>query len=367
MKTTFLIIGAFVLLIGLIVFLFFVFAPQFGNKGTKDVPEIITNSNQYKNGRFHNVRQVDMSMQGESMFSIARKMYTNTKGRVPEEPIENVPISSKITAEGKQTTITWLGHSTLFIRIEGKLILTDPVLSKRASFIRYMGPKQFKYVFPYHTDEVPKLDAILISHDHYDHLDYETIKALKDRTERFYVPLGVKAHLVMWGVEAEKIIEADWWQEFEWDGLKIVSTPARHFSGRRASNRFSTLWCSWVLTGTESNVFYGGDSGLHAQFKTIGDKYGPFDMALLECGAYSKYWPDIHSFPKQTVKEALLLRAKIALPIHWGKFNLSLHDWTEPIESFTKEASDQNLKYTTPRIGQTIRLGEMLPTEEWWK
>jgi len=207
----------------------------------------------------------------------------------------------------------------------------------------------------------------LISHDHYDHLDYWSITKLKDNVKKFYVPLGVAAHLKAWGVEEVKIVEMDWWEEVKFEELVFACAPARHFSGRGLTNKDSTLWCSWVVKGDNANIFFSGDTGYNEGFKKIGEKYGPFDLTLLECGQYNEGWAEIHMMPEQTVQAHIDLRGKLLMPIHWAAFKLSVHPWQEPVERLLAKANSLGVKVTTPKIGEPVILGRTLPSSRWWE
>jgi L-ascorbate metabolism protein UlaG (beta-lactamase superfamily) len=209
---------------------------------------------------------------------------------------------------------------------------------------------------------------MVISHDHYDHLDYGSIQKLKGKTKLFYVPLGVGAHFREWGVKPEQIVEFNWWEEESVEGLKFVFTPARHFSGRGLTNRFSTLWGSWVIQSKNENVFFSGDSGYGVHFKKIGDKFGPFDFAMIECGQYDEKWADIHMTPEESAQAGVDLKTKVAMPIHWGAFSLALHTWTDPVERIIKTAEELNLPLITPAIGDVVHLDSTIQktVNNWW-
>jgi L-ascorbate metabolism protein UlaG (beta-lactamase superfamily) len=211
------------------------------------------------------------------------------------------------------------------------------------------------------------LDVVIITHDHYDHLDYNTIQKLHPRVKQFYTSLGVGSHLEYWGVDAGKITEFDWWdaKTFE-SGFEIIATPARHFSGR-GSKRNQTLWSSFVLKTDSTSIYIGGDSGYDSAFTTIGDKYGPFDLALLENGQYNTLWPNIHMMPEEVAQAALDLKANVFMPVHWSKFTLALHRWKDPIERTTKAAERLGVTVTTPMIGEPVLLGSELPNRKWWE
>ena len=253
------------------------------------------------------------------------------------------------------------------MQVNGKLILTDPVFGKRASPVGFIGPKAFEFTDPILPGDLPEPDIILLTHDHYDHLDYRTIKKYYRNVKLFLVPLGVRDHLERWGVDAEHIIEFDWWQEkMLSDGLTVIATPAQHFSGRRGQNN-STLWCSWIVQTPKVKIFFSGDSGYNIHFAEIGERHGPFNLAFIECGAYGRYWPNIHMRPEESVQAALDVRTETAIPVHWGKYNLSFHPWEEPVELFISNAAKWGLAYTIPKIGETLTIGETYPDEKWWR
>ncbi len=213
---------------------------------------------------------------------------------------------------------------------------------------------------------LPSIDAILISHDHYDHLDYGSIRQLKDKTKYFFVPLGVGAHLQHWGVEASKITELDWWQSADIDGMTFTATPARHFSGRGLTDRDKTLWASWVIKGQDNNIYFSGDSGYRTHFKQIGEQYGPFDFTMIECGQYNEKWEAIHMMPEQSLQAHIDLQGKMMMPIHWGAFNLAVHPWKEPVERLLK-AKKEDMMIATPVIGESFVLSQALPDARWWE
>jgi L-ascorbate metabolism protein UlaG (beta-lactamase superfamily) len=261
--------------------------------------------------------------------------------------------------------IVWFGHSSYFIHINGKNILVDPVFSGNASPISLFA-KNYQGSNTYSTDDFPELDMVLITHDHYDHLDYASILKLKEKTKHFYTSLGVGAHLAYWGVEESRITEFDWWDELSLDSnIQLIAAPARHFSGRKFT-RGKTLWASYILKAPGTTLYLGGDSGYDTHFKEIGEKYGPFDLALLECGQYNLYWPSIHMMPEETAQAALDLKAKRLMPVHWSKFTLALHPWNEPVSRVTAAATKLGVQVTTPMIGEQIVIDSLYPDQKWW-
>jgi L-ascorbate metabolism protein UlaG (beta-lactamase superfamily) len=231
-----------------------------------------------------------------------------------------------------------------------------------------VGPKRFSHTLPIQPESLPHVDAVLISHDHYDHLDYPTIKKLRNKVTRFFVPLGVAAHLLKWGVKKEQIVELDWWDSANFEGMTFVCTPSRHFSGRTLTDRFKTLWCSWVIQSKDARLFFSGDTGYGPHFKQIGDTYGPFDLTLMECGQYDERWPHIHMMPEQTLQGHNDLRGKRLLPLHWGAFVLALHPWAESVERVRKAGEAFHTQVVTPKIGEIVHIkAAAYPKSAWWK
>lgn len=267
--------------------------------------------------------------------------------------------------------VTWMGHSSLLIEIDGVRILTDPVWGTRASIVSFAGPKRF-YPPTLALKDLPSLDAVLISHDHYDHLDRETIEQLaallKDERTRFLCSLGLRQYLESWGIAPRKITELNWSQTAGvGKECQITATPARHFSGRGLWGRNETLWSSFVIRGSEHNIFFGADSGMFPGFRAIGDAYGPFDLTMLEIGAYDADWPDIHMGPIHAAQAHVDLQGKLLLPIHWGLFNLAFHPWREPIERLMVAAVEKNLQLFLPSPGSPAEVtGANLHTY-WWE
>ena len=291
-------------------------------------------------------------------------------GEEPREPTEAIPVVARTPASldgppAGAPRITWMGHSSMLIELDGRRVLTDPVWGERASPVSFAGPKRF-HPPPVPLEGLPAVDAVIISHDHYDHLDTPTIQALADRVPLFVVPLGVGAHLESWGVAPERIVELDWWEAHEVAGLRLVATPSRHFSGRGLTNRNETLWASWAIVGPEHRVFFSGDTGMHSDFEEIGERLGPFDVTMHEVGAYNTWWRNVHLGPEQAVDAHVRLQGRLFLPVHWGTFNLALHGWTEPPERLLVEAARRGVTMSIPKPGETIDSAQPRLAEQWW-
>lgn len=285
----------------------------------------------------------------------------------PSAPLEVTSIDPLALAVPPESglRVTWLGHSTLLVDIDGYRVLTDPVWGPRASPLTWLGPARW-YTPPIALTDLPPIDAVVLSHDHYDHLDYPTIVAMKDWDTTFVVPLGVGAHLAYWGVPEHRITELDWWDRTLVDGLEIVCTPARHASGRTLIDKDRTLWAGYAFVGPQHRAYFSGDTGLFPALSEIGAQLGPFDLTMIEAGAYNSAWPDWHLGPEQAVRAHQLVRGRVMLPIHWGLFDLAYHGWTEPIERVLAAAETAGVEVITPRPGQSTEPSVAGELERWW-
>jgi L-ascorbate metabolism protein UlaG (beta-lactamase superfamily) len=323
----------------------------------------------YKNGTFTNSIPTQLGLESGSTWNMLNRWIFGKEERVPKREIPVIPLRPEAfkPLSPDDLWVTWFGHSTLLIEIDGYRILTDPVWSKWASPLKFIGPARF-FPPPLPLDDLPPLDAVLISHDHYDHLDMATIKKLAQRGVSFIVPLGVGAHLEHWNVPVEQIIELDWWQTIQLPDseIKIVATPARHFSGR-LFKRNPTLWASFAILGPKHRAYFGGDSGMFPGYKTIGQKYGPFDLTCMKIGAYDRNWPEIHLNPEQAVQAHLDLNGDRMLPIHWATFNLAFHAWNEPILRMAKAAEQNNMTWLAPRPGEIVEPSSFISDTIWWE
>ncbi len=355
-------------LIVIVTLLFVNLSPEFGGTATKAQKMSYQKSTNYKEGKFVNKNPVQLDMSARDMGKTLLEFFRPQKSTTPKEDIAVKKIDSAAFSQYQGATrLVWFGHSTFLLQMNQKTILIDPMFGKVPAPHPYLGANRFSKELPLEVEKIPKVDAVVLSHDHYDHLDYGSIRKLKNKVAFFYTPLGVGVHLEAWGIERERIIELDWWQEISLEDLTFICTPAQHFSGRGLNDRANTLWSSWVIKSEEERIFFSGDSGYAEHFKEIGDAYGPFDLAMMECGQYNEKWSDIHMFPEETAQAGIDVRAKKILPIHWGAFKLAMHSWTDPIERVSKKAKALNLPLIAPRIGEVVLLdSKQAQNTKWW-
>ncbi len=340
-------------------------SPALGGRAGGSRLERMTASPQWRDGRFRNELERRDAPFLKSFTAWAR----GAEHTAPEAP---PPFVARRGGEfgapaAAGLAVTWLGHSTALVELDGHRLLLDPVWSERASPVAWTGPRRF-HPPPLPLAELPPLDAVVISHDHYDHLDHRTIVALAARVPRFVVPLGVGAHLERWGIAPERIVELDWWGETTVGALTLTATPARHFSGRSMvmADRDATLWAGWAIRGPEHRLYYSGDTAMFPGFAEIGDRLGPFDASLFEIGAYDALWADVHLGPEQAVAAHRLVRGGILIPVHWGTFDLALHPWTEPVERLLVAAAHSGTHVAMPRPGETVLPTPPPPVARWW-
>jgi L-ascorbate metabolism protein UlaG (beta-lactamase superfamily) len=326
--------------------------------------ERIKKSPNYKNNAFQNLSQTHTISKDSSFLQTGKDFFSKSKNVEPNYTLPFVKTDLKNIAD-QEPVIIWFGHSSYLIRINKKNILVDPVFSGSASPFSFMI-KAFQGSNEYSVADMPPIDLLLLTHDHYDHLDYKTIKDLLPKIKQVCCPLGVGSHLEHWGISEGSITELDWWEEhIFFNEIGLIAAPARHYTGRGVI-RSKMLWSSYILKTEKHSIYLGGDSGYDTHFKTIGEKYGPFDMALLEAGQYNRSWPHIHMMPEETVQASLDLKAKVLFPIHWAKFALAMHDWDEPIRRVLKKAEELQVEVTTPKIGEAVILNQNYPVLKWW-
>ncbi len=293
-------------------------------------------------------------------------VFAQQADKTPSEPLPIRHLEASSLDEIAGPVLYRLGHSSILAKLGGDLVLIDPVFSKRASPLQWVGPKRFHPV-PLEPESLPTITAVVISHNHYDHLDKGTVRLLADKTQYFVVPLGVGEHLRDWGVAEDAIVEMDWWEELEIGELTFVATPAQHFSGRSLTDRNKTLWASWVIQGDGANLFFSGDTGYFDGFKEIGERYGPFDITMIENGAYNEAWRSVHMMPEESVQAHIDLRGRAMLPIHNCTFDLSVHAWYEPLDSASALATERGVELLTPVIGAPVQVLTPQPTYAWWR
>lgn len=338
---------------------------RFGKLPSGERQARIQKSTGYRDGEFKNLEETNINPGGLSMFKMLRKMSKRPSTVRPKQELPNVKTNLN-TVEPGDPAIVWFGHSSYFIKTEKLNILVDPVFSGFASPFSFFG-KAFEGANEYNPGDMPEIDLLVLTHDHYDHLDYKTLKELKPKVKKIVTSLGVGSHLELWGFKPEIINELVWWQTIELcENYKLTAAPSRHFSGRGLT-RFKTLWSSFILEYDDFRIYLGGDSGYSKAFKQIGEKFGSFDLALLECGQYNEAWPQIHMMPEQTAQAARDLNAKILMPVHWGKFVLSMHPWDESVKRVIKACEELGQDYVTPQIGEVYRLNSDFQQNNWWE
>ncbi|MFG1946877.1 MBL fold metallo-hydrolase [Nonomuraea sp. NPDC048826] len=322
-------------------------------------------SPQFRDGTFFNPMPERVTLMAGPPVGMLAELAKDKDLRRPSGPIPvRVPPSDPPPAGGLRAV--WYGHASTLVEIEGRRVLFDPVWSRRPSPSQLVGPVRHHPV-PVPLGGLPRVDAVVISHDHYDHLDRATVRALtRGQHAPFLVPLGIGAHLERWGVPAYRIIELDWDEEAEVAGLRFTATAARHFSGR-SFTRNDTLWGSWVVAGAANRVFYAGDSGYFEGYKGIGAAHGPFDLTIMPIGAYSPSWPDIHMNPEEAVNATIDLGGKLLLPVHWATFTLALHPWAEPVDRMWREAKARDVRFVVPRPGELVDTGDVPAFDTWWE
>jgi L-ascorbate metabolism protein UlaG (beta-lactamase superfamily) len=346
---------------------FFMQQPKFGSKPSGARLQLIQQSPHYKEGKFQNQSHTPDLAEGATYYSVMKEFFFGKKPRnKPAQPLPSKK-TDLLALHPDENVFVWMGHSSYFMQIDGKKILVDPVLSGAASPLSFTT-RSFAGADVYTADDIPVIDFLFLTHDHWDHLDYDTIKKLQPRIKNVITGLGTAEHLQRWGFNMANVYEKDWYQNIALpDGFTITVLPARHFSGRTFS-RNTAIWASFALHTPHHKIYIGGDSGYDHHFISIGQTYGPFDLAILECGQYNKHWKYIHMMPEETVQAAQDLRAQKLLAVHWGKFALSLHPWDEPITRVHKAAAENNMPLLTPMIGEKMAIDANASAfSNWWE
>lgn len=346
----------------------FIGACTINNRLSSGVTKSLATSDHYRDGEFHNTSASEAPSFGKMMGVLKRYMVEE---RIDSRPTKPLPIKLLTRPQldalsDDDLYLIKLGHSSILLKVYGKFWLIDPVFSERASPFGFMGPIRFQST-PISILDLPPIEKVFISHNHYDHLDETAIKQLANKTQQFLVPLGIENSLKTWGVDQEKIKSFDWWQEYQTEQALLVFTPSQHFSGRSMNDRNLTLWGSWVIKTAKQSIYFSGDSGYFAGFKRIGDKYGPFDLTLIETGAYNRDWADIHMLPEESVQAHIDLRGKTLLPVHNSTFDLSFHPWYEPLERVNVAAQKRKVILFTPIVGEVFTATQKVVANLWWK
>lgn len=349
-----------------IVLVMLLFHPQFGGRLKKHHKEEYTRSSRWNGKQFDNLVETKIDISVKTFPGLLKAQFVGRKVREPEKPIPIQPFNNdELNAEPDKPKFIWYGHSVGLLQIKGLNLLVDPMFGPDAAPIGPMKIKRFSENALAIIEQLPKIDGVLFTHDHYDHIDLASIKKLMPKVDRWLVGLGIGRHLERWKILSSNIAEFDWWDELDFSGVKITYTPSRHFTGRGPFDRQQTLWGGWTFKTDQQNIYWSGDGGYGEHFKEIGSRLGPFDHAFMENGQYNELWRQIHLHPEESVQAAIDVGAKVATPVHWAGFNLALHPWKEPIERFTREAQNKALPLSTPRIGKVMSLGEP-GGEDWW-
>lgn len=340
---------------------------QFGGKVTQKHIERYQQSPQWDGKKFLNLEETKMDVNIQNMPKLLYKQIFKSKGRVPQKPLPLTPFDPQAFMDSaERARYIWYGHSAVLMRIGGLNVLIDPMLGDNASPIAPFKTKRFSEGVLNVVDDLPEIDLLLLSHDHYDHLDLDSIKRLLPKVKNYLVALGTARHLVAWGVNANNITEVDWWDEQQVDSLKITFTPSRHFSGRGLTDRAKSLWGGWVIQSDREKVYFSGDGGYGEHFKAVGDRLGPFDLGFMECGQYNENWHAIHMYPEESVQAALDAKVKRVVPVHWCGFALAQHHWKEPVERFAKQVNETNLQLMLPQLGEMFTVDSELKSN-WWE
>ena len=326
-------------------------------------------SPRYQGGVFTNVSGATPGLQKGESQGVFRDFLFGENRRFPRAPLPSVsPLEGWSNRPDTALRSTWLGHSTVLLELGGARVLTDPVWAHRASPVSFAGPRRFQPI-PVAIDALPPLDAVLVSHDHYDHLDREAVLAFAQRGETIVTSLGVGAHLERWGIPSERIVELDWWESFTTPktGVRITAAPSQHFSGRSVNDRNRTLWSAFVVESDDARVFFSGDTGLTDEYVEIARRFGRFDLVMLEVGAFHPAWGHIHLGPDQALQALAMLGSSTLLPIPWGTFNLALHAWDEPAERLLELAPKHSVQLVMPKLGEVTVPSRVEKVEPWWR
>lgn len=339
---------------------------QFGGKITANERKKMQQSSHWHKNKFINLEKTGIDI---SIFDIPKLLFTFIKGnknKRPQKPLAILPFDKeKFTADLKPKFV-WYGHSAVLLQLDGKNILIDPMFGQDCSPVGPVRSWRFSQNTLAIIDQLPPIDIVLLTHDHYDHLDYNSIQKLLPKTQHFIVGLGIAKHLVLWGADQSKITELDWWQNKTIENISIDYTPSRHFAGRGLTDRARSFWGGFVIKSKQHQVFWSGDGGYGAHFKEIGKKYGAFDIAFVECGQYNEKWKQVHMLPEESAQVAEDVNAQKVVAVHWGGFSLAPHAWQEPIQRFTQANKNKNAQSIQAQLGEIIYFTENYCNTDWW-
>ncbi|GGG41886.1 MBL fold metallo-hydrolase [Christiangramia forsetii] len=340
---------------------------QFGAKPTNQDLKKYSSSDNWDGNKFINLEKTGMNISFQDIPKLLYKQFCEKKGREPKIPIPVAEFKRKdFLAPSDNAKFIWYGHSVILMRIKGQTMLIDPMFGSNAAPISPFSVKRFSKNTLDIIEKLPGIDLLLISHDHYDHLDYDSIKLLKSKVKRFGVALGVSRHLKKWNIPMDNISEFDWWDKIDFEGIEITFTPSRHFSGRGLKDRAKSLWGGWAFKTFNENIWFSGDGGYGKHFKEVGERLGPFDFGFMECGQYNEKWHQIHMFPEESVQAAIDAKADKIMAVHWAAFALAQHHWKDPIERFTIKAQEMGISNSRPQIGELFSVKSQ-QTKNWWE
>lgn len=341
--------------------------PQFGDRISDEEKKRYAKSDQWDGEKFVNKSETVMDINLSTIPGLLKSTLNGRKDRSPKGELPLLSFDREAwDADTSHFQFIWFGHSVGLMKIAGKNVLIDPMFGGDASPIGPMRTKRYTDSTLYIIEQLPPIDAVVITHDHYDHLDFDSFKLLKGKVSHYYVPLGVKRHLLRWGIEENSVSEFDWWENTTLDDIEMTFVPSRHFSGRGPFDRAESLWGGWTFVTNKRRVYWSGDGGYDTHFKEIGEKLGPFDWAFLECGQYNKHWHHIHMYPEESVQAAIDVKAKTSIPIHWGAFTLALHNWKDPVQRFSEEAASRGVQIAMPELGEVVDLYSQ-EVDYWWE
>ena len=342
--------------------------PQFGGRITAEDRQRYARSPQWDGKQFVNPQETNVDISLLKVPGLIRENIQYHQAHTPDAPLPVIPFDRAAWNQSQSGfQFIWYGHAVCLMRLEGHNFLIDPMLGPDASPVGPVRTRRFSENTLAFLDELPALQAVFLTHDHYDHLDYQSVLKLKDKVEHFYVALGVKRHLLRWGVPEDHITEFDWWDEGRLGNIQFTFTPSRHFSGRSIDDRAKCLWGGWAFHTPNYRIYWSGDGGYGPHFQEVGQRLGPFDWAFVECGQYYKLWTQVHQLPEEAVQAVKDARAKIGVPVHWGAFKLAPHHWKEPAERFCKAAVEEGVDFAVPRLGAMVAAEDQLPREYWWE